>query len=93
MKREEAELRMEIDAIIRDEIQEGINEYVDSEDVGKESGLGFVGKEDEKELRVNIPKSEVDKILKEYKRIKKSQQSNIGQVKKMGLVDKYGKPL
>ena len=26
MKTEEAELRMEIDAIIRDEIQEGINE-------------------------------------------------------------------
>ena len=25
------------------------------------------------ELKVNIPKSEVDKIIKEYKRIKKSQ--------------------
>ena len=57
MKREEAELRMEIDAIIRDEIQEGINDYVESEEVGKEGGLGFVGKEDESELRVNIPVS------------------------------------
>jgi hypothetical protein len=93
MKREEAELRMEIDAIIRDEIQEGINDYVESEEVGKESGLGFVGKEDESELRVNIPVSEVDKILKEYKRIKKNKKSNFGQIKKLGLVDKHGRPL
>ena len=42
---------------------------------------------------MNIPQSEVDNILKEYKKIKKSQRSNIGQVKKLGLVDKYGKPL
>ena len=28
MKRDEAELRMEIDAIIRDEIQDNINEYI-----------------------------------------------------------------
>jgi len=35
----------------------------------------------------------VEKILKEYKRIKKSQKSNLGQVKKLGLVDKSGRPL
>ena len=52
-----------------------------------------MGKEDENELRVNIPTSEVDKILKEYKRIKKNKKSNFGQIKKLGLVDKNGRPL
>ena len=55
--------------------------------------MGFVNPEKSGKLNVKVSKNEVDKILKEYKRIKKSQQSNIGQVKKMGLVDKYGKPL
>ena len=41
----------------------------------------------------NLFSEENDNILKEYKKIKKSQRSNIGQVKKLGLVDKYGKPL
>ena len=77
-------LRSQINDVIRGEIQEGINDYVDSPD-----SKGFA---DEK-LKVKIPQSEVDNILKEYKRIKKSQRSNIGQVKKLGLVDKYGKPL
>ena len=93
MKRDEAELRMEIDAIIRDEIQDNINEYVDQQEETEKSGLGFVGKEDENELRVNIPTAEVDKILKEYKRIKKNKKSNFGQIKKLGLVDKHGRPL
>ena len=45
-------------------------------------------------MKVNIPQSEVDKLLKEYKKIKKRQKkSNLHQVKKMGLVDKHGKPL
>ena len=77
-------LRSQLNDVIRGEIQEGINEYIDSPD---SKGFG-----DEK-LKVNIPQSEVDNILKEYKKIKKSQRSNIGQVKKLGLVDKYGKPL
>ena len=37
--------------------------------------------------------SEVDKIIKEYKRIKKEEKSNLGAVKKMGLVDKHGRAL
>ena len=47
MKREESELRMEIDAIIRDEIQDNINEYVDQKESAQKGGLGFVSKEDE----------------------------------------------
>ena len=86
-------LRKQVDSLIRDEIQEVINEYVDAQDESSKTGLGFVKSDDEKELKVNIAKKEVDKLIKEYKKIKKSQRSNIGQVKKMGLVDKYGKPL
>ena len=93
MKREEAELRMEIDAIIRDEIQEGINEYVDQKEETEKTGIGFVDKEDEDKLEVNISKREIDKIIKEYKKTKKFKRSNLGQVKKLGLVDKHGRPL
>ena len=93
MKREEAELRMEIDAIIRDEIQENINEYVEQQEETEKTGVGFVNKEEEDKLEVNISKREIDKIIKEYKKIKKFKKSNLGQVKKLGLVDKHGRPL
>ena len=93
MKREESELRMEIDAIIRDEIQEGINEYVDQQEETEKTGIGFVDKEDEDKLEVNISKREIDKIIKDYKKVKKFKKSNLGQVKKLGLVDKHGRPL
>ena len=87
-------LRQQIDAIIRDEIQEVVNEYVDGGNTGEGlKGIGFVQKEDE-ELKVNIPQNEIDKLIKEYKKIKKRQKkSNLHQVKKMGLVDKHGRPL
>ena len=77
------ELRSQINDIIEGEIQLGINDYIEK------TGKGFKGEE----LKVNIPKSEVDKIIEEYKRIKKAEKSNLGQVKKMGLVDKDGTPL
>ena len=93
MKQSDDEIRAQINALIRDEIQDNINDYVDAQEETQKSGLGFVTKEGEEELKVNIPQDEVDKLLKEYKRIKKSQKSNIGQVKNMGLTDKYGKPL
>ena len=80
MKRD---LKDQVNDIIRDEIQEVINQYVD------ETGKGFDGEE----LKVNIPQDEVDKLLKEYKKIKKKQKSNFGQIKKLGLLDKNGKPL
>ena len=80
MKRD---LKDQVNDIIRDEIQEVINQYVD------ETGKGFNGEE----LKVNIPQDEVDKLLKEYKKIKKKQKSNFGQIKKLGLLDKKGNPL
>ena len=80
MKRD---LKDQVNDIIRDEIQDVINQYV------ADTGKGFDGEE----LKVNIPQDEVDKLLKEYKKIKKKQKSNFGQIKKLGLLDKNGRPL
>ena len=84
-------LRDQINSLIRDEIQEVINDYVDDQEETKKGGVGFVSNEDE--LKVNISKNEVDKIIKQYKKIKKSEKSNLSQIKKLGLVDKHGRPL
>jgi hypothetical protein len=89
----EEHLREQINALIRDEIQEVINDYVDSEEQAKSRGLGFVSKENEKELKVNISNKEVDKLIKQYKKIKKGERSNLSHIKKLGLVDKNGRPL
>jgi len=87
-------LRAQINELIRDEIQEGINDYVDAKESSeKKSGLSFVEKEDEKELKVSISNREIDRIIAEYKKIKKAEKSNFGQIKKLGLVDKDGRPL
>ena len=83
------QLRDQVNAIIRDEIQEGINEYIETQEESEKTGLGFVQDQDEK-LKVNIPNSEVDRIIKQYKKIKKRQKSNLHQVK---LLDKHGRPL
>ena len=92
MKNEEL-LRDQINQLIRAEIQEGINDYVDEIEVVEKGGLGFVGKEEEKELKVKVPISEVDKIIKEYKKIKKKEKSNFSQIKKLGLLDQHGRQL
>ena len=88
-------LKAQINALIRDEIQGVINDYVDDKEQSvKETGLGFVKKEDEtNELKVNISNDEVDKLIKEYKKIKRNEKSNMNQIKKLGLVDKDGRPL
>ena len=86
-------LRAQITQLIRDEIQENINDYVDSKEETEKSGLGFVDKEGDDELKVKILNSRVDKILKEYKKLKKQERSNLGQIKKLGLVDHHGRQL
>ena len=58
-----------------------------------DQGLGFVTSEEAKQLKVKIFKDEVDKIMKQYKKIKKKEKSNLSQVKRLGLVDKHGRPL
>ena len=87
------EIRAAIYQGIREEIQEGINDYVDQMEVVEKGGLGFVGKDDEKQLKVKVPVSEVDKIIKEYKKIKKKERSNFSQIKKLGLLDQHGRQL
>ena len=83
------ELRAQINALIRDEIQEGINDYIDTKEESEKSGLGFVDNKDE-ELKVNVSNAEVDKLIKEYKKIKKRQKSNLNQIR---LLDKFGNPM
>ena len=83
------QLRAQINALIQDEIQEGINDYIDTKEESEKTGLGFVQNKDE-ELKVNIPNSEVDKLIKEYKKIKKRQKSNLNQIR---LLDKFGNPI
>ena len=88
MKQSDEELRAQINELIRDEIQENINDYVDEKE---SSPNGFANEDDE--LKVNIPESEVDRILKDYKKIKRKQKSNLSHIKKLGLLDKNGRPL
>ena len=89
----EEDLREQINSLIRDEIQENINDYVDSIEETKKAGLGFVSADDDDELKIKVSQREIDRIIKEYKKIKKGQRSNISHIKKLGLVDKNGKPL
>ena len=77
------ELKDQINEILEAEIQNGINDYIEQE------GKGFKGQE----LKVNVSQDEVDKIIKEYKKLKKKERSNLSEVKKMGLLDKDGKSL
>ena len=87
-------LRNQINDIIEGEIQLGINEFLEEKQKKEtDQGLGFVTSEESKELKVKVSNSEIDKIMKQYKKIKKKEKSNISQVKKLGLVDKHGRPL
>ena len=75
------ELRDQINELIKGEIQENINEYVDSKEETKKAGLGFV---DDDQLKVSVSEKEIDKIIKQYKKIKKSERSNLSLIKKLG---------
>ena len=64
------ELKTQINDIIEGEIQNGINDYLESQEGKEDSAVGFVNGEDKK-LNVKVYKDEVDKLIKEYKKIKK----------------------
>ena len=88
------QLRNQINDIIEGEIQLGINEFLEEKQKKEtDQGLGFVTSEEAKQLKVKVFKDEVDKIMKQYKKIKKKEKSNLSQVKRLGLVDKHGRPL
>ena len=87
-------IRNQINDIIEGEIQNGINDFLEEKQKKEtDQGLGFVTSEEAKQLKVKVFKDEVDKIMKQYKKIKKKEKSNLFQVKKMGLLDKNGRPL
>ena len=86
------ELKAQISDNIEGEIQNGINDYLESQVDKEDSGVGVV-EDKAKELNVKVYQDQVDKLIKEYKQIKKFRKSNLGQVQKMGLVDKHGRPL
>ena len=77
------DLKKEINEIIEADIQIALNDYIEKEGAGEKG----------QKLNASVSQSEVDKIIKEYKRIKKEEKSNLGAVKKMGLLDKNGNPL
>ena len=86
------EIRQQINDIIEGEIQNGINEYLEQEqEKTNEPGIGFVNSQDAKELKVNISKAEVDRLVKEYKKAMKYKKSNLFQASQ--LVDKNGRQL
>ena len=88
------EIRNQINDIIEGEIQLGINDYLEEKQKKEaDQGMGFVTSEEAKNLKVKISNAEIDKIMKEYKKIKKREKSNLSQVKRLGLVDKHGRPL
>ena len=78
------DLKKQIKDIVEADIQIALNDYIE-----KEGAQGVKGQK----LNAKMDQSEVDKIIKEYKRIKKEEKSNLGAVKKMGLVDKHGRAL
>ncbi len=90
----EEDLRKTVESLIRGEIQDVINDYVDNQEKSSSGGgFGVVPKEEDKEFKVKIRNEEVDKLIKEYKKIKKQEKSNMSEIKKLGLVDKFGNPL
>ena len=81
MKPSEEDLKKAVDILIRQEIQETINDYVDSKDETEKGGLGFV---EDDELKLSVSQKEIDKIIKQYKKLKKSERSNLSAIKKLG---------
>ena len=81
MKRSDEDLKKAVDILIRQEIQDNINDYVDSQDETQKGGLGFI---EEDELKVSVSQKEIEKIIKQYKKLKKAERSNLSHIKKLG---------
>ena len=81
MKPSDEDLKKAVDILIRQEIQDNINDYVDSQDETQKGGLGFV---EEDELKVSVSQKEIEKIIKQYKKLKKAERSNLSHIKKLG---------
>ena len=75
------EIRDQINDIIEGEIQNNINEYLDSKKEKEDSGLGFANEGNQ--LNVKVSKAEIDKIVKKYKKIQKYRKSSLFAVQSM----------
>ena len=76
------EIRDQINDIIEGEIQNNINEYLESEKGKEDSGLGFANNEGS-QLNVKVSNAEIDKIVKKYKKIQKYRKSSLFAVQSM----------
>ena len=81
MKHSDEELKKAVDILIRQEIQDNINQYVDSQEETQKGGLGFI---EEDELKLSVSQQEIEKIIKQYKKLKKAERSNLSRIKKLG---------
>jgi len=81
MKPSEEDLKKAVDILIRQEIQDTINDYVDSKDETEKGGLGFI---EDNELKLSVSQKEIDKIIKQYKKLKKAERSNLSAIKRLG---------
>ena len=76
------EIRDQINDILEGEIQNNINEYLESEKTkSDDSGLGFANQGSQ--LNVQVSKAEIDKIVKKYKKIQKYRKSTLFAVQSM----------
>ena len=76
------EIRDQINDIIEGEIQNNINEYLESEKAKDDNGLGFANNEGS-QLNVKVSNAEIDKIVKKYKKIQKYRKSSLFAVQSM----------
>ena len=81
MKPSDEDLKKAVDILIRQEIQGSINDYVDSKEETQQGGLGFI---EEDELKLSVSQKEIEKIIKQYEKLKKSERSNLSHIKKLG---------
>ena len=76
------EIRDQINDILEGEIQNNINEYLESEKTkSDDSGLGFANQGSQ--LNVKVSNEEIDKIIKKYKKIQKYRKSSLFAVQSM----------
>ena len=76
------EIRDQINDIIEGEIQNNINEYLESEKTKDDGALGFANNQGS-QLNVKVSNEEIDKIVKKYKKIQKYRKSSLFAVQSM----------
>ncbi len=87
------EIKQQIKDIIEGEIQNGINDFLESQEPNREGEKKKGFEKGEGKLNVTVSQAEVNKLIKEYKRTRKYMKSNLFQASQLGLVDKNGRQL